>query len=62
MKAEHGRAGNVVNLEKEAGETLSLKEIQDSLEEHKPAALFLCQVSASDHIILLCAAAPLQSR
>ncbi len=55
VKAEPGPAGNVVSLDKEAGRTSSLKEIQNSLEQHKPAVLFLCQVSmlmsrgTSDH-------------
>jgi SpoU rRNA methylase family enzyme len=38
-------AGKVVNHEKKAGQTLSLNEIQEALALHKPAVLFLCQVS-----------------
>lgn len=38
-----GTAGNVVSLDKQAGGTLTHKEIQDSLQQHKPAVLFLCQ-------------------
>lgn len=55
VKADLGCPGNVVSLDKVAGGTLSFKEIQDSLVQHKPAVLFLCQVSAlmshaaSDH-------------
>ncbi|CAL8465427.1 g4963 [Coccomyxa elongata] len=45
LAARYG--GNVVSLDKEAGGTLSLKEIQDSLDQHKPAILFLCQGESS---------------
>lgn len=44
-------AGNVINMEKEAGGTLSLKEIQDALAQHKPAVLFLCQVRLCSKIV-----------
>ncbi|EIE23124.1 alanine-glyoxylate transaminase [Coccomyxa subellipsoidea C-169] len=39
--------GNVVSLETAAGSTLSLEEIKASLDQHKPAVLFLCQGESS---------------
>lgn len=33
-----------MSLDTEAGGTLSLKDIQAALEQHKPTVLFLCQV------------------
>ena len=37
-------AGKVINAEVPAGAALSLRKIEDELEKHKPAVLFLCQV------------------
>ena len=38
------RAGKVVNMETEAGTSFSYEQIKKTVEEHKPAVLFLCQV------------------
>ena len=38
-------AGKVVNLEAAPAAAVKLDDIKASLEQHKPAALFLCQVS-----------------
>ncbi|KAK9903304.1 hypothetical protein WJX75_002360 [Coccomyxa subellipsoidea] len=45
LAARYG--GNVVSLDTEAGGTLSLKDIQAALEQHKPTVLFLCQGESS---------------
>lgn len=37
-------AAKVVNLESQPAAAVKLKDIEASLEKHKPAVLFLCQV------------------
>ena len=38
-------AANVVNLEKPVGHGYKFEELKAAVEQHKPAVLFLCQVS-----------------
>ena len=54
-------AGDVVNLEKPAGQTYSLEELKSAVEEHKPALLFLVQVLMQQLLLLpSCSSALLQ--
>jgi alanine-glyoxylate transaminase/serine-glyoxylate transaminase/serine-pyruvate transaminase len=45
LSARYG--GNVIELKCDAGKTFSLEELTKSLEQHKPAVLFLCQGESS---------------
>ena len=47
-------AGKVVNLESAPAAAVKLDDIKASLEQHKPAALFLCQVNGHSVLTPLC--------
>lgn len=49
-------AGKVVNMETEAGKSFSYEQIKKTVEEHKPAVLFLCQVRPTASQTRVCSA------